>query len=365
MPCLARTVQRHRRGMSRRADRKRVILPDTWNLCTSRTHQAQYTFSELDERDREILWGFIIVAARMYAVKLAIGFVASNHLHLVCKARIPEAISLFHAHFKAQVARFIQRKHGLTGAIWAGRFHNQNLLDDEAQVQALTYILDHGMRDLLVARSDEWPLPHTIAEACSDGELRGVAWRRRRGKRPGAWRALTLRLMPLDRWAGDAAGFRRFVAARLEDRVAHFAAVRAAQAEAYAAAVSQAVAAGEDPESVTLPTGKLRSIIRRHDHVPERAKRSLGKRFKAVGDGAEARVAEALEGHREACEAYDATLARVALEGLGRLPAPPVGFQWPTALAAAAETPVVALTWAEIFAASAPVPPGSVRARAG
>ncbi|MCA9546108.1 MAG: hypothetical protein KC613_17005 [Myxococcales bacterium] len=351
--------------MRRRADRKRNIQPNTWNLCTSRTHRAQFCFSELDDADRAFIWGYLIVAARIYAVDVALVFFAANHMHLLCKARIPEAVSLFHAHFKAQVARYIQRKHGLTGAIWGGRFHNQNLLDDGAQAQALAYILDHGMRDLLVARSDAWPLPHTLREACADGELRGVAWRRRVGKRPGAWRSVKLRLTPLDAWAGDAAGFRRFVAGRLEDRVAHHAALRAAQAEAHAAAVMRARAAGEAPGTVDLPTGRLRSIIRRHDHVPPRAKRSLGLRFKAVGPGADGRIRDALEAHRAACEAYDGTLCALAQAPGGPLPAPPPGLQWPTAIAAAAAVPVIARTRAEVFAASEPIPRGSGWAQAG
>ncbi len=141
----------HRRDVRRRR-RLRCIRPNVWNLCTSRTRRAEYSFSELTPDDRAVLWGFVIMAAKRYGVALAHIVVMSNHLHCLVRAARPKAISLFHGYFKARFAKYINEKHGRTGNIWAGRFHNVNLLDDEAQIGALSYGIDHGMKSAVAER---------------------------------------------------------------------------------------------------------------------------------------------------------------------------------------------------------------------
>ncbi|MCB9523095.1 MAG: hypothetical protein H6702_06905 [Myxococcales bacterium] len=355
----------HRKGMTRRADRKRCILPGKWNFCTSRTQRGEYCFSELDDDDRLVLWGFVAFAAKLYGVDLAFVFVMSNHLHIICRAQIPEAVSLFHGHFKAQFARYIHRKHGRTGAVWGGRFHNVNLLDDEAQVRAMTYGIDHGMKESLVARSDEWHLPHTINELCGDGWLHGVVWRRRVGDVKGEWCRIKQRLVPLDRWADNPAGYRTFIKQLLEERVQHYTELRAAQREGYGKLRAAYREAGLDPDDYDLPDGRLKGIIRQHDYVPTVIKSSRGTRFRAVGPDREAELKAAREAHVAACEVYDATVASLVAGTFVGEPTLPEGYQWPTAIAAALGVGVVCSTWAEIFRETEPIPPGSAWARAG
>ena len=344
----------HRRDV-RRKRRLRCIRPNVWNLCTSRTRRAEYSFSELTPDDRAVLWGFVIMAAKRYGVALAHIVVMSNHLHCLVRAARPKAISLFHGYFKARFAKYINEKHGRTGNIWAGRFHNVNLLDDEAQIGALSYGIDHGMKEDLVARADAWHLPQVLNELCTDGWLRGRFWVS--AKADGHWRALSLRLTPLDRWADDSAGYRAFVKRLLEDRVAYHAERRHQEQHRHRAAVAAAKRANRDPATVTLPDGSLHRIIRQHDYIPTRAKRSRARRFKALGPMGHLLVDQAEAAHIEAIETYERVLAQVAGGAFVPVPELPEGYQWPGVLGAAFGEGIIEQTFAEILSGAPRVDP--------
>jgi REP element-mobilizing transposase RayT len=107
-------------------------------------------------RTNEVLAGILARAARMFSVHL-FGFVfASNHVHLI--ARAPEGnLPRFMQFLAANISRKVARLTGWRGAFWERRYSAEPILDDEALLGRLRYVLAHGVKERLVRRCRDWP----------------------------------------------------------------------------------------------------------------------------------------------------------------------------------------------------------------
>lgn len=78
-------------------------------------------------------------------------------------------------HVLTNLSKEAGRRHGWRGPLFERRYQAILVTDEErAHVERLTYILRHGAKESLVARSTEWPGPHCAGALCTGKPLSGV-----------------------------------------------------------------------------------------------------------------------------------------------------------------------------------------------
>ena len=133
----------------------RMFIPGFGYFVTARCCQARYLMRPSLETN-EVLGGVLARAARLMDVEIFAFSFQSNHLHLLVRA--PRGnLSKFMQFVMANVARKVGWLVRWRGAFWERRYSAEPVLDDEALVGRLRYILSQGVKDGLVRRSRDWP----------------------------------------------------------------------------------------------------------------------------------------------------------------------------------------------------------------
>lgn len=134
----------------------------------------------------EVLAGVLARAARLSSIEL-FGFAfASNHFHLIVRA--PEGnLPRFMQFLLSNVSKKVGWIVGWRGAFWERRYSAEPILDDEALLGRLRYVLAHGVKEGLVRRCSEWPGLTSLAMAlgASTRTARWFNWTRRWRRREG------------------------------------------------------------------------------------------------------------------------------------------------------------------------------------
>ncbi|MBP8810883.1 MAG: hypothetical protein KBG48_08790 [Kofleriaceae bacterium] len=91
----------------------------------------------------------------------------SNHLHYLVSATEPAQLPLFFGFVHSNIARQLNDLRRRTGVFWSRRAKVIPVLDPDAQLDRLTYLLSQGPKSKLVASPKDWP------GACSTPGLLG------------------------------------------------------------------------------------------------------------------------------------------------------------------------------------------------
>jgi hypothetical protein len=81
----------------------------------------------------------------------------SNHWHTLLSSSCGEQLAAFMGYVNGNVAKEIGRVNGWRGRFWARRTRAIPILDDDALVGRLKYLLAQGVKEGLVATPEEWP----------------------------------------------------------------------------------------------------------------------------------------------------------------------------------------------------------------
>jgi hypothetical protein len=145
----------------------RWYLPKLVYEVTIRTLHGTFWLRP-DPECAAIVAGVFGRALRRYPGVRLHGFDAqSNHLHYLLSATEPAQIPLFVGFAHSNIARQINKLRGRTGVFWSRRSKVIAVLDDEAQLDRMTYLLSQGPKSKLVASPKDWP------GACSTPGLLG------------------------------------------------------------------------------------------------------------------------------------------------------------------------------------------------
>jgi len=126
------------------------------------------------ERTNEIVGGALARAVRLAGVELFAFVFASNHLHLLVRA--PRCnVSQFMQHLLTNLSKKVGAIVGWRGAFWERRYSAEPVLDDEALLGRIRYILSHGVKEGFVASCREWPGLSSLAMML-DGQPRRYRW---------------------------------------------------------------------------------------------------------------------------------------------------------------------------------------------
>lgn len=133
----------------------RVYSEEGMYFVTARCFQARMLLTP--SRDvNALIAGVLARAVALVGVQLHGFVVASNHVHLLVTAQGAD-LSVFMQYFLGNVARKVGRLTHWSGALWQRRFSAEAVLDDEAALGRLEYILAHGVKEGLVRHPSEWP----------------------------------------------------------------------------------------------------------------------------------------------------------------------------------------------------------------
>ena len=133
----------------------RMFIPGLGYFVTARCCQARYLMRPSQETN-EVLGGVLARAARLMDVEIFAFSFQSNHLHLLVRA--PRGnLSKFMQFIMSNVARKVGWLVRWRGTFWERRYSAEPVLDDEALVERLRYILSQGVKDGLVRKCRDWP----------------------------------------------------------------------------------------------------------------------------------------------------------------------------------------------------------------
>jgi len=153
--------------------RLRFFQPDHCYFVTARCLQARFLLRP-SSTTNALVEGILARAARIHAVELFAFVFASNHVHLLLRA--PRGnLAGFMQFLLGNVARKVAPSNNWQGRVWERRYAAAPVLDGEALVDRLGYILAHGAKEGLVRRCAEWPGVSCLAQLLGQS-VRAVQW---------------------------------------------------------------------------------------------------------------------------------------------------------------------------------------------
>lgn len=187
----------------------RWFLPGVVYEITTRTIQERYLLRPTPGV-RELIIGVLARGSLFYPNVYIHGFAfLSNHYHLLASADDGHQLARFVGYVNSNIAREVSRVHSWSGPFWGRRHRPIPIVDDEAAIARLRYVLSQGVKEGLVRRPEEWPgatsIPWLLGGMLSGTWIyRDVQRRARRSPRDVAPASYTehyeLELSPLPCW---------------------------------------------------------------------------------------------------------------------------------------------------------------------
>jgi hypothetical protein len=195
---------------------------------TCRTIGGRFLLRPGDEMNEAIL-ATLGRALHLFPIDLHAFAFLSNHWHALLTAPDAFALSMFMAHVHGNIARAAQRLTGWEGPVWKRRAETILVVDDDAAVGRLRYIVAQGTKEALVASPLDWPgVSSTRALTTGDAmvgtwcDRRRAAQIRRAGRAPHPAEITTrypIELAPLPAWSRYPPARRRALVQALVDSV--------------------------------------------------------------------------------------------------------------------------------------------------
>jgi REP element-mobilizing transposase RayT len=154
----------------------RQFDPQTIFFITSRTTQSRFLMAPSDKTN-ELIGGILARAVRQCEVELFAYVFTSNHFHAMVRAPSAIAMSRFMQRLQSNIAVKVGRFVGWRGRFFGRRYSAEAIVDEGAQVERLTYILSHGVKEGLVSRCQHWPGLSCAQALLEDGRASVHSWR--------------------------------------------------------------------------------------------------------------------------------------------------------------------------------------------
>ena len=152
------------RGMGRSL---RMFEPNTVYFITSRTAYGRLFMTPTPAVNAAI-GGILAHAIRRHDVKVYNFVFLSNHFHMLLSGK-PAAIATFMKYLCGNIATKVSALLDLQGPFWSHRYSAQAVLDDDAVIDRMRYIFQHGVKEGLVDSHIAWPgikaLPQLLGDA--------------------------------------------------------------------------------------------------------------------------------------------------------------------------------------------------------
>jgi REP element-mobilizing transposase RayT len=150
--------------------------PQTIFFVTSRTIQSRFLMAP-SNKTNELIGGALARAVRQCQVELFAYVFTSNHFHAMVRAPSPIAMSKFMQRLQSNIAIKVGRLVRWRGRFFARRYSAEPIVDEGAQVERLTYILSHGVKEGLVSKCQQWPGLSCVQALLEGGRAAVHSWR--------------------------------------------------------------------------------------------------------------------------------------------------------------------------------------------
>ncbi|WP_173506817.1 transposase [Marinobacterium sp. xm-d-530] len=119
-----------------------------------RGHNRQYIFKAT--ADFEMYLSKLEYWSEEYAVQLHAWVLMNNHIHLLVTPSSDEGISEMMKRIAGSYGRYFNKRYGLTGTIWEGRFRNIPVMSSTHVEQIKAYIEQNPVRAGICGMSSEY-----------------------------------------------------------------------------------------------------------------------------------------------------------------------------------------------------------------
>ncbi len=133
----------------------RLFEPNQLYFVTNRCFQGRLLMRP-SKKVNLLIGGILAKAQKRFGIQIYGYVFMSNHYHMMISGE-EGVISDFVAYFQSFIAKKIGKLHGWKGKFWHRRFSAEPILDDEACIERLRYILAHGVKESLVKKAEDWP----------------------------------------------------------------------------------------------------------------------------------------------------------------------------------------------------------------
>lgn len=151
----------------------RFVPPKAIVEVTVRTMQGRLLLRPSPELT-DIILGVIGRAQKMYGMAVHAFVVLSTHAHYLLSPTDASQLASFMQFVNANIAKEAGKLHRWREKFWSRRYRSIVVADQKAAHARLRYIMAHGAKEGLVARSRDWPGPHCIAALTTGKVLRGT-----------------------------------------------------------------------------------------------------------------------------------------------------------------------------------------------
>jgi REP element-mobilizing transposase RayT len=162
--------------------RKLRFVPEGGALVevTCRTVQSRFLLRPSLQLNETIL-GVLGRAQREHPVEIVAYVFLSNHFHLLLWVQDAQRLAKFMEYFNGNLAREVARSTGWKDKVWARRYQAIIVSEEEAaQVARLVYLLSHGVKEHLVASTEQWPGVHCVIPLLTGCPVEGTWFDRSR-----------------------------------------------------------------------------------------------------------------------------------------------------------------------------------------
>jgi putative transposase len=188
----------------------RFIPPISTVEITCRTIGGRFLLRPGDQMNEAIL-ATLGRALHLVPVELHAFAFLSNHWHALLTTPDALALAAFMAHVHGNIARAAQRLYGWDGPVWKRHAETILVVDDDAAVERLRYIVAQGTKEALVGSPLDWPGVSSTRALAGGEALAGTWYDRRRaaqirraGREPNSAEVATrypIDLVPLPAWS--------------------------------------------------------------------------------------------------------------------------------------------------------------------
>ena len=140
---------------------------------TTRTIQGRYLLRP-SPKLTAVLLGIIGRALARYGVVMHAFFFASNHYHLIVTIPDVRSLALFMCYLNGNTAREVGRMYGWKEKVWGRRYRHIEILDEDAQIERLDYLLEQGCKEGLIGDPRDWPGATCVQALLEDAPLTGI-----------------------------------------------------------------------------------------------------------------------------------------------------------------------------------------------
>jgi REP element-mobilizing transposase RayT len=149
--------------------------PDTTFEITCKTVQSRFLLRP-SKRANDLILGVIGRAMTLYPTVLVhMIVIVSNHIHLLITVPDSRTLALFMNHINSNIARELGRLYNWRDKFWRRRYRAIAIVDEQALLERVRYLLSHGCKEGLVRRPEDWPGVHCIF-ALRDGVPLSGTW---------------------------------------------------------------------------------------------------------------------------------------------------------------------------------------------